>query len=292
MAVYYTKEKSKYGGLAGMIIPFMIQLSDINNPPDFKELLPAGYLRCDGSILPVSQYPTLAAICGVGSNCKFAKDPDSLSILQFQLPDLGSKYVRCANSSGQILNAVLDQDENVSRVGTETTVTSLVGDQITIRYSGSFEVIGQTIPFGGNPLYTTSEPETLDSQLTEENFQAHGHNADVGVITYTGAFESSGYASKSFGAQGGGNDAQTQGQNQLVLVDPPEDSSFVVSHNHRINLPTSGQLKDSSTLSYVFDNTDITANGLETEVFITTKNVKKLDTAISPYILVEFIIKI
>ena len=99
MAKYYTKEKAKYGGITGLIMPFMVKLPDVNIPDQstWRTLLPAGYLRCDGSILSDEVYPGLAAILGTGRNSKFAKDPEILTDTQFQLPDLGSKYVRCAN---------------------------------------------------------------------------------------------------------------------------------------------------------------------------------------------------
>ena len=294
MATYYTKEKSKFGAVAGTILPFMRKLDDINDPTAnlFRNYVPAGFLRCDGTVKSVEQYPTLAAICGTGANSKFAKDPDSLTDLQFQLPDLGSKYIRAAASSGAVLNDVLNQDTNVRKVGTETQVTSLVGDSVTIRYDGYFEVVGQTIDFGGNPLYTASEPNILNAVLTEENFQAHGHNADVGVMTYTGDWTLSGYAQREFSGPQGGNDAQIGGQNQLVQIDPPTDAPFTISHTHRIDLPSVSEVRANNTLQYNFPNTQISADGLETEVFITTENVKKLDNANSPYIIVEYIIKI
>jgi hypothetical protein len=292
MAKYYTKEKAKYGGITGLIMPFMVKLPDVNIPDQstWRTLLPAGYLRCDGSILSDEVYPGLAAILGTGRNSKFAKDPEILTDTQFQLPDLGSKYVRCANSSGQYLNTVLDQDPTITKIGAETIVQSLVGDSVTIRYGGNFEVIGQENAFGGNPLYKTSTGVTLNSPLTEDNFQAHGHDADVGVFTYLGNWIDSAYV--QVGASRGANNAQTEGSNNTVLVDAPQDSTFSINHNHGINLPKSPELKDNTTFSYEFINTQISPDGLESEVIITTENVKKLDTAISPYMLVEFIIKI
>ena len=292
MAKYYTREKAKYGGITGIIMPFMVRLPDVNIPDQstWRTLLPAGYLRCDGSILSSEVYPGLAAILGTGRNSKFAKDPENLADSQFQLPDLGSKYVRCANSTGQYLNLTLDQDPTITKVGSETIVQSLVGDSVTIRYGGNFEVIGQENSFGGNPLYKTSSGNTLNSPLTEENFQAHGHDADVGVFTYLGNWVDTSYSQVS--GSRGANDSQTEGSNNSVPIDGPEGSSFTVNHTHGINLPKSTELKQDTTFKYQFFNTEIAADGIESEVIITTENVKKLDTAISPYMLVEFIIKI
>ena len=297
MAKYYTEEKAKYGGVTGTIQPFTIQLPDINIPSesDWRKYLPAGFLRCDGSILTTDQYPALASILGVGRNSKFAKNPTELEGDQFQLPDLGSKYIRCSNSSGQYLNVYLEQDPTIARVGAETKIQSLVGDQTTVRYGGFFEVIGQTIQFGGNPLYRTSTGYTLNSSLTEDNFQAHSHQAEVGVFSYLGKWQDSAFIPFSGGGRGG-NDAQTEGSNNLVTIDGPEESSFNVSHNHQVNLPDTAELKESaqdptSGLRYQYINTQVAADGLESNVVITTENVLKLDTAISPYIMVEYIIK-
>jgi hypothetical protein len=292
MAKYYTREKAKYGGITGIIMPFMVKLPDVNIPDQstWRTLLPAGYLRCDGSILSAEVYPGLAAILGTGTNCKFAKDPEILTNLQFQLPDLGSKYVRCANSTGQYLDLTLEQDSTVTKVGAETVVQSLVGNSTTIRYGGNFEIIGQETAFGGNPLYVTSTGNVLNSPLTEENFQAHGHDADVGVFTYLGKWVDTSFSAVA--GSRGANDSQTEGSNNSVVIDGPEGASFIVNHTHGINLPKSTELKDNTTFKYQYFNTQISPDGLESEIIITTENVKKLDTAISPYMLVEFIIKI
>jgi microcystin-dependent protein len=293
MAKYYTREKAKFGGITGLIMPFMIKLPDVNIPDqaEWKQFLPAGYLRCDGSILSADVYPELAAVLGTGRNCKFAKDPDVLNDNQFQLPDLGSKYIRCANSSGQYLNTTLDQDQETLKVGAETIVQSLVGDSVTIRYGGNFTVIGDEFNFGGNPLYTTSTGNTLNSPLSEENFQAHGHDADVGVFTYLGNWVDSNFNLFTGGGKGA-NDAQTEGSNVTVTIQPPDNAPFTVNHTHGIQLPSSRDLKDNTSFKYQFFEAPIAADGLESEVIITTENVKKLDSAISPYMLVEFIIKI
>jgi hypothetical protein len=293
MAKYYTVEKAKYGGVVGTIQPFTIRLPDVNIPSqgDWRKYLPAGFLRCDGSILNKSLYPNLAAVLGVGQASKFAKNPTELTDNQFQLPDLGSKYIRCSNSTGQYLNLTLDQDPGTLRVGAETVVSSLVGSTTKIRYGGNFEVLGQSNNFGGNPLYQTSNGFTFNSPLTEDNFQAHGHNADVGVFTYLGKWTDSQFL--QFGGGGrGGNDSQTEGSNNLVTVESPEGASFTVDHNHEIQLPSAAQLRQNTTFRYQFFNTVVPADGLESTVTITTQNVRKLDTAVSPYIMVEYIIKI
>jgi len=89
MTVYYSKQRAKFGGVTGTIIPYPIALSD-----SVKEnFLPAGFLKCDGSILKASVYPALARTIGVGANCRFAKDPNDIGADEIQLPDLGSNIL-------------------------------------------------------------------------------------------------------------------------------------------------------------------------------------------------------
>ena len=51
MAVLYSKEKGKIGTLTGSIINWSNQLTSSDpEDPTIYETLPAGYLRCDGSV--------------------------------------------------------------------------------------------------------------------------------------------------------------------------------------------------------------------------------------------------
>lgn len=290
MTVYYSKQKAKFGGVTGTIIPYPIAVNDNVN----RNFLPAGFLKCDGSILKASVYPALANTIGIGSNCRFAKNPDDIAADEIQLPDLGSKYLRVSTSSGQYLNTTLEQDESISKVGTEVEVISLVGDSTEISYSGFFEVLGQNgLPFVGTPVFESETGFTLSDSLNEENFQSHGHYADVGVFTYLGKWSDNVFVE---GYARGGNEAQTEGSNNLVQIQAPDQAPTTVAHNHRINLPGSTELKSNNTFSYGFSNVggslQYPADGLRSEIIITTSNVKKLDDVISPYILVEYIIKI
>lgn len=295
---YYTKEKAKFGGVTGTILPFTIELPFNNNPSDgnWKKFLPAGFLRCNGDILKASVYPALASVIGTGPNCVFAKDPETLAEDELQLPDLGSKYIRASLASGAYLNLYLEQDDTIRKVGAEVSVTSLVGDQEDISYSGEFSVISQTnIPFTGFPVFKTSSGYTDQDGLTEDNFQGHGHTADVGVFTYLGNWDDSRFNENSGDSAGNGDNAgQTEGSNNPVTIEFPQDSTGSVFHRHQINLPSSTQLKDSTnnTLAYSLIGQQVSPDGLVSTVTLTTDNLKKLDDAISPYILVEYIIKI
>ncbi len=288
MTVYYTKQKAKFGGVTGTIIPFPVSIEI----PSFRdEILPAGFLKCDGKILKADIYPALAATIGIGSDCKFAKDPDNMAPDEIQLPDLGSKYVRSSTASGEYLNDTLNQNPLIKKVGTEIEIVSLIGSEATISYSGLFQIQGQSgIGFNGRSILELQSPTTLNDQLSEENFQAHGHNADTAVMTYTGRWTDNFFVA-DFGARGG-NAAQTEAQNDYVLLPSPEGASTLVSHNHDINLPTSSELRANNTQTMFFDTFNIPADGLTSTVTVTTEDTIKLDDITSPYYLVEYIIKV
>lgn len=292
MAKYYASEKAKYGGTTGTIIPFTRQMPSVNFPDqgNWKTYLPAGFLRCDGTIYKADLFPVLASVIGTGSNCKFAKS-SSLASDSIQLPDLGSKYVRCSNATGQYLNTTLNQDATVSKVGTETKVESLVGSSATISYAGTFNLSNPTnTTFAGNPFFSVDNSGyTPNDFLTEDNFQAHGHDADVGIFSYLAKWKDSSWVDNG---ESGGNDAQTEGANNLVLIQAPTNGVNTPSHNHQVNLPNSTELKASTTFAFTYNTTQIPADGLQTTISLSTENVTKLDNVIAPYVLVEYIIKI
>ncbi len=299
MPVFYTNERARFGGVTGTIMPFPIKLSTTNVPDqgNFKTLLPAGFLRCDGSILDSAEYPILAQVLGTGQNSKFKRPTTTLTDTQFVLPDIGSKYIQGGNASGTYLNDRVTNEDSTKpyRVGAEVNVVSLIGDSATITYSGEFEVIspGQ-IEFIGNPTFssTTTDGRTLKAFLSEQNFQSHGHDSTVGVFNYLGKWSDSIFVNGENGASQGGNNGQNEGSNELVTIQAPTGASAVVSHAHLIDFPKSSVVAANNDLRYSFVNTDIDAFGLETEVILTTSNIKKLDEATPPFILVEYLIKI
>ena len=291
MPAFYTREKSKYGGIVGTIQAYTTTLSQSNNPADFVSKLPAGYLRCDGSILSSNQYPLLAAILGTGSQSKFARDPDSLAQDEFQLPDLGSKYIRAANSSGGYLN---DEVGNTGqyRAGVELEADVLGSTTKTVTYNGTFKVLSEnSIPFDGTPLYLVgdSNSQTKNGLASSDTFQAHGHDLSKrAIFNYTGSFQDSPASANGLGF----NYVQTQGSNQLQAVDPPEGSTFTSGqHKHEIPIPKSATFKENTNFVYNMALQEIDPFGLETTVNLSTTTLNKLDDAVSPYILVEYIIK-
>ena len=73
----YAREKSRYSGYTGSILVHSTPgLGSTNDPTSavFKQNLPAGYLKCDGSILNARDYLALSQVLGVGDGCRFAKE--------------------------------------------------------------------------------------------------------------------------------------------------------------------------------------------------------------------------
>ena len=50
MATIYSKERSKYGNITGQIIIWPVEVNGEIDSASMKRDLPAGYLRCDGTV--------------------------------------------------------------------------------------------------------------------------------------------------------------------------------------------------------------------------------------------------
>ena len=195
MAAHYSKERSKYGSGTGSIIVWPVELlSDDPNNEANVNLLPAGYLKCDGSIYKAEDYPQLAEILGIGSASKFIRRDISNNIIddvdedEFIVPDLGSKYPKPTTgaSAGTYINIVTeDQSETERRrsgmgiISTPTAGTT-VGNTTTIpvSYAGTFNVPSQEIALKGKPAWSKgannsgfTDSEAVDSLALHSNYQ-------------------------------------------------------------------------------------------------------------------------
>jgi|TARA_B100000035_G_scaffold117585_1_gene99621 hypothetical protein len=289
----YAVQKAKYGGVTGTIQVFVSQLPDGNDPNagDFREKLPAGFLRCDGSIFKAELFPELAKVIGIGEDCKFAKDPENIGADEIQLPDLGSKYLVPGNATGTYLSEKLS-DGNTARIGAEFAVKSNVGSSETITYSGNFTIDGETGDIEGNPLYSSKKENTFTGVITDRHFQGHGHLANQLVTNCTGNYQiSPGTGPERPGNSHSGNNCKATGGNALYFIGTPEGSGAIsASHEHLIQIPTSGQ-DYTHNLQYTYPTTQIGTQNLRTTINIITEDVKTFDTALAPYIIVEYIIK-
>ena len=180
MAKVYAAEKSKYGDLTGQIIIWPVEVNPDIDSSYMKQNLPAGYLRCDGTVYNVIDYPQLAAICGVGTTGKFVRrniNGDALQFLtddQFVVPDLGSKYPKPTTGpdAGQYksIRKVNQAGQEISRSGLGIEATATLGTKINLTYSGTFIIPSQTIPLKGKPSWSVgtqagkvTDTETVDA---------------------------------------------------------------------------------------------------------------------------------
>lgn len=185
MSAFYSKERSKYGNLTGQVIIWPVSYEGDPNTATNKNSLPAGYLKCDGTKYFAKDYPTLAAILGTGSNCKYLRrNPDgtAFDILtddQFMVPDLGSKYPEpTSGANAGSYNNIRVENSNgnlTSRSGIGIEATSSIGDTVTITYSGTITVPSQEIPLRGRPSWEyAGDTHYTDIESVEEAMVA-GH---------------------------------------------------------------------------------------------------------------------
>ena len=179
MAVFLNQERTKIGTTTGTLIAFPQEL-EVNDPNvgNSAELLPAGYLRCDGSIYSETIYPALAEVLGTGDTCAFKQEGVTLSNTQFQVPDLRSKFIRASSASDQgvindntVINAA---GQTIERSGVSVNVSSNVGTTAVVDMTGQYRVPPRTVPLTGNVGFT--KPRSPDEEIVAANaFLPHLH---------------------------------------------------------------------------------------------------------------------
>ena len=179
MPVFLNQERTKIGTTTGTVIAFPKEL-DVNDPIAglSAELLPAGYLRCDGSVYNVATYPALGEILGTGDGCAFKQPNVELSDEQFQVPDLRSKYIKATSGSDQgvindmtVLNA---SGQEIKKSGVGVTVSSNIGTTAVVDMTGQFRVPGRTVALTGNLGFT--KPKAPDEEVVSAlSFLPHAH---------------------------------------------------------------------------------------------------------------------
>ena len=306
MTAYYTKEKAKFGGVTGTIIAYPIAF---NGFEEQEETLPAGFLRCDGSILKASTYPALASVIGIGSACSF--DKSGINDDEIQLPDIGSRYIRISNGSGEYLNDRLSSDPDSFVVGTEITVESLIGTEFEISYEGYFQLLGQDdIEFIGQPAFSSlSGSSTTEDFLTADFFQAHTHTADTRVFTYLANWDDNTFVGPDAGSDpwntnsaSGNREGYFEGSNDRIITEPVVGGIQQTGHSHQINLSNASEIRQNNNFRFRFGGAggaeteleaiQISAANLRSTVTVNTSTLKKLDDITPPFYLVEYFIKI
>jgi len=185
MASFYTKEKAKHGTMTGSIISFPIEIREVNpKDPVTRKLLPAGYLRCDGSVQFAREYPELAIVLGVGLETKYAKDGQVLTNDEFQLPDLRNKHIRATTSSNiGLYNDLTVQDANDQtqfKSGIGLDVVQNIDSPYQLNYTGDFYIPPQTIELRGEPRFTVDTGVyTATAEVPQNAFQPHLHRTST-----------------------------------------------------------------------------------------------------------------
>jgi hypothetical protein len=292
----YAREKSRYGGCTGSILVHSTPGLGSTNDPDsavFKENLPAGYLKCDGSVLNAKDYLALSQILGVGDACRFAKegvilrnpDENTGDLGSFQLPDLGSKVIIGGRATGTYNNDTVETEvittaRPVNRVGPQIEVISNIGNRVEAGFIGNMTLSASGEIFMiGSPKYTLDRKTSLTS-LDIEYFQGHAHNSSQRYLNYSASHEVGGEGGKDRGRalanSGSGNTFEETGDGGTTSI-----------HQHNMTRP----FTYSHDFSYTYPEVNIDMSGVSAYIDVKLSEENKLDQLVTPFILVEYIIK-
>lgn len=292
----YARRKSHWGGIPGTIQIHTVPGLGFNNDPTtaiFKETLPAGFLKCDGTVKNVKDYYLLGQILGVGDESRFKKpdtlvrnaDPEINDLGQFQLPDLGSKVIIGSRGSGEYFSTSVENNPGVSKVGVEVDPISNIGDRATVNYIGNMILAADSgIQFNGTPKYNMPR-QTSQHQLEIDEFQGHYHSVDSNngfvVLNYTGEHDISG-----MGKGGEANSANASAGNTLEET-ALNVQTGEVGHDHTITRP----YVYTHNFSYSYPNIDVPLDDMESYVDIDIEDLEVLNQVVTPFILVHYVIK-
>ena len=292
----YARQKSYWGGIPGTIQIHTVPGLGFNNDPTtavFKENLPAGFLKCDGTVQNAKDYYLLAQILGIGDESRFKKpdtnvrnaDAETNDLGQFQLPDLGSKVIIGSRGSGEYFSTVMENDPGRSKVGVEVVPQSNIGDRAVVNYIGNMQISGDNAAFNGVPKYNLSR-DTSPYSLAIDEFQGHYHNVggDTGFIrlNYTGQHDISGQ-----GKGGDPNSANASAGNSLEETSLNVQDPGSTTHDHTITRP----YNYTSNFSYSYPNTDLQIDDMSSYVDVDIEDLDLLNQVVTPFILVHYIIK-
>ena len=296
MPANYGYERGKYGVFPGTIIAFSRSLNGVDpNDDDFKNYVPAGYLRCDGAILSGVEYPNLKDILGVGQDSKFRKPNITLeedvvansSGGQFQLPDLGSKYMKASSSSGLYSGDSVQDSANqttVPKVGIATDLTLNKGTSFDMTYQGKFVIPQYEIDYLNNQNFGTTLGVVLDNgETTESDYLMHGHYSNLPVWAYDD--------DEDYDEEMSVNDASPslKAINSVgvigVVTDVSGEQENAV-HSHVIERGFPNRSSES-----IIPITEFEAFNVTTSVTLKEASTIKMDDLTPSFILVEYLIK-
>lgn len=304
MATTYSFEKGKYGGPCGSIFPYFTPMQNLSPlEQEYKDNIPAGYLRCRGQILNADQYPNLALVIGIGDSCIYRKTGTTLQNQvngvggQIQLPDLGSKYITASTTPGNYLNTTTTNtltNTEIERAGVAVEIVSNANtsNQISFSYDGPFVLSQKDLPVNGQ-VRVTAPSSTIRNSVTESEIMGHGHGSTL----------STGREIQSFtcwnGDQANFNfftcrNPSLQGDNATITG--REWSTFQLNafgsdtgtlHSHSGLFPRITSSSSTATIN----RTEIPSDGLTTNVTFNKFNRFAIDRISGKFILCEFLIK-
>ena len=289
MPKYYTAEKAKYGIFTGAVIPFSITLSNIQ---DIAAKAPAGYLKCDGGIYRAQDYPVLAEMLGLGSNSKFKKDNVLLQEAnadmtegQFQVPDLGAKFVRASSFAGGY-NNLFTTDTNgniVPVVGIPGELSVNQGNTFDVFYNGSFIVGTTPVTFPSSMNFaSTLTPTIPNSILRNTDYLGHMHHTNC-AVKRSGPYNSANIPN----IQG----IQSGDDGDIIIADSITISSQSGTENSTKHGHTADITPVSRDTTSNIDAFELSAGSISTNITISQSPTVKFDDIQHKFILVEYLIK-
>lgn len=301
----YSFEKGKHGGPTGVIFPFFREINGLLPvDQDYRDFIPAGYLRCRGQILQADQFPALAEILGVGGSCIYKK---ANTVLQerndsgtggtFQLPDLGSKYITTSSNPGSYNNdTVVDTSSNtiVSRAGIGVTIQSN-GDSVEFSYDGNFSATAITLTFSGTWRPVSPPSRTQSTTLSISNFTGHGHYGDYTIgarinqnnqALRRGTWLRCRFCIPSCWRSGNActGDLNVGVEHFILSFD---DSGEDTDHAHSLGAPRLAPTGPTGSIPAA----TLSASSITTVVNVRTRSVFKMDDVAPKFILCEYLIK-
>lgn len=291
MATNYGYEKGKFGIFAGTIIAFPRKLTGKDpNDSTWKTLVPSGYLRCDGSIKKGDDYPALKEILYVGASSKYIRlgvtlkeDDANGNGGEFQLPDLGSKYIRSAVVSGgydQLTATNPLTSTEVRRVGVAATIETNISTPVEVFYSGNLAIPSNPVPITSTSNFSTTLGGITPTGYPDHTaYLPHGHFANT---VSRKVFEQTAEC-----ASGGGTTAALT-QVDISDGDSGATGSFAdVTHAHNL---TRSPVTRSTTQNNI--STVVGPDNISTLITLNSANTFKMDDIQHAFILVEYLIKI
>jgi hypothetical protein len=292
MAKVYASIRGAQGVAPGVIVPFS---KECQSDANLLERVPGGYLRCDGKVYAATSYPALAKIIGVGPSggsgvpaCAFSPGQNNQNLVNptfdadgnftagtFAVPNLGAKVLIPASASGQEFMGNNQSGGVYERAGIGYVAT--IASAVNTTISGTITGASKTDNVSGSPSFNvenngTSTTNTIDIEDTA------GH-------THSDAWKQSDIRSSSF--DGDVDDSSIAINDCTKTAVAITHTGANITHNHTIS---GGGV--TSSLEYERSEAVINYAGSSATANISADARKSLDHLTTPYLILEYIIKI